>query len=175
MEVKFTYVNIFFRLFVTRDASFYLKLYKTYVLPILFYASPFCYPPKIFLRNKLERIQKYFTRRLVRRIEHSEFPSYPERLKLLGLLPINSMFVRFDLITLYKLIHGQISVPSIHLRFSSRVPHRLLLSSINTNVSRKFFVNRASCCWNRLIKPESLSTLHSFRELLSSDSFLSSV
>ena len=102
-------------------------------------------------------------------------PHYSERLKLLDLIPISSEFIRSDLMTLYKLINNTLPVPSVSLRFSSRVPHRLLLSRVNSNTGRKYFINRASCIWNRISTSDSVASIHSFRKFLSSEAFISSL
>ena len=120
-------INIFFRIFSSRSVSIYIKLHKVYILPILLYDSPVYSPYLLSFLNKLERVQRYFTRRLLKRAGHTVIPDYAGRLKLLGLVSISTAFVQFGLITLYKIINSQLPVPSVCLRFSSHVPRRLLL------------------------------------------------
>ena len=147
--------------------------YKLYILPILLYCST-VYSPSLFNdQRKLEKVQRYFTRRLFKRTSREPIPNYKNRLKILDLLSINDIFIRADLMVMYKLINGFTPMPSIALRFSPRVPYRLLLSRVNSNTARKFFINRVSCLWNRLPSAVRVSTFQSFRKFLLSKSFVS--
>ena len=69
--------------------------------------------PPTLISEQLERVQKYFTQRLLKRAGHTVMPDYPGRLKLLGYVSIRTAFVRSDLITLYKIINSQLPVPSV--------------------------------------------------------------
>ena len=150
-------------------------MYKVYVLPIILYCCPLYCPPTKSLPIKLEKIKRYFTRRLYNRGFTGPIPDYSTRLRLLGLITLNAVFKKTDLLTIYRLINNRIPSHSFNFRFSTRSPHRILLSRINTNIARKYFTNRACCMWNKLIPPDSIANIHVFNKYLSSDRFLSAI
>ena len=148
-----------------------MKLYTTYVLPIFMYCSPIYSYLLLSQRAKLEKTQRYFTRRLLKRQGIDPVPDYPSRLQLLGLVSLETAFLRSDLLTLYKLIKGDL--PSyFSFRFSAHFAHRLFFNRVNTNIVRKFFINRSSCAWNRIVLSDSVSDLRSFPKFLYSLPFL---
>ena len=124
---------------------------------------------------KLEKIQRYFSRRVYKRVFSGTVPDYQSRLKLLGLISLVDAFKRSDMLTLYKLMYHRMPSHSFTFRCSSRHPHRILISRIRTNIARKHFTNRASCLWNRVVAPDSVTSFHAIKEFLSSDAFLSAI
>ena len=141
------------------------------MLPNVLYGSPVYSPPLLSLRSKLERIQRYFTQRLFKRMNYNLVFSNPCRLKLLGLVSLETAFARSDLLTLYKLINSQLPSTVCSFRFSTHVSHRLLLSRVKSDLARKHFIKRSSCLWNRVVSSDSVTNLNSFRKFLYSDAF----
>ena len=83
-----------------------LKLYKSYVRPKLEYCTQVWSP---FLKKdieKIEKIQKRFTKQICRRC-NIPFVSYSDRLIKLDLLSLEHRRIIFDVITMYKLINNQ--------------------------------------------------------------------
>ena len=77
-----------------------LILYKTLVRPILDYCIPVWRP---YLRkdiNKLERIQKRYTKM----IKDCRGKNYQERLKLIGLTSLEERHYRADMIQVFKVL-----------------------------------------------------------------------
>jgi len=74
-------VGLLFKWFVTRDADTLLRAFKVYIRPILEYASNIWSPTQIGLIDKLESVQRRFTKR----IPDFEILSYSERLSLMDL------------------------------------------------------------------------------------------
>jgi hypothetical protein len=64
----FKMINLIFRFFRVKDQEFYCKLYKIYVLPLLSYGAPVYFTNTKTCINNIEKIQKYFTRRLFHKI-----------------------------------------------------------------------------------------------------------
>ena len=64
VKTAFQRVNLIFRAFTTRDVSCLLRAYIAYVRPILEYNTPVWSPHKIGEIEKIEKVQRYFTRRL---------------------------------------------------------------------------------------------------------------
>ena len=83
-----------------------LKLYKTYVLPLLEYASPVWSPQYIGLINKLERVQKFFTKR----IYGFENIPYAERLILLDMKSLEYRRLIIDLKLTFEIICGHVNL-----------------------------------------------------------------
>ena len=75
------WINLIFRNFVRKDPAFLKKCYLSYVRPILEYCSPVWSPHLKKDIEALERVQKYFTRRVhgLKRFD------YKERLFILNL------------------------------------------------------------------------------------------
>ena len=95
-------IYLLFRGFVSRDITLLKRAYCTYVRPILEYCTPVW---NLFLLkdiNKIENVQRYFTRRL--------FPlstlSYRERLSVLDLEPLELRRLRWDLKVYFQIING---------------------------------------------------------------------
>jgi len=103
-------INLIFRAFSTLKASTYLRLYKAFVLPILEYLSPIWNPSDIGSIQKLESIQRKFTKRLFYRVGKPKI-SYESRLKKLSLCSLKQRRLLTDLVTFYKILHGQIETP----------------------------------------------------------------
>jgi len=74
-------VGLLFKCFVTRHADSLIRAFKVYIRPILEYASNIWSPIQIGLNDKLESVQRRFTKR----IPGFESLSYSERLSLLNL------------------------------------------------------------------------------------------
>ena len=69
-------VNLIFRSFVSRDVRILVRAFSTYVRPILEYCTPIWSPYLLKDINKIEGVQRYFTRRLFPEKQYS----YAERL-----------------------------------------------------------------------------------------------
>ena len=109
-----------FRAFQSRDPRFLVRVYCTYVLPILNYGSPVWSPHLRQEVNELKSAQRRFTRRLAGLRGYS----YGERLRNLSLLSLESQRQMADYLTIYKIIHKQMGI--------SLQDAGLNLSTINT-------------------------------------------
>jgi hypothetical protein len=90
----------------SRDPVFMIRLYTTYIRPVLMYAAPIWSP---YLRHEvedLESVQKSFTKLITGEAKRS----YGQRLFDTGLLSLESERLKLDLITIYKIIHQRIGI-----------------------------------------------------------------
>ncbi|MFZ2537931.1 MAG: reverse transcriptase family protein, partial [Oscillospiraceae bacterium] len=141
------------RSFLSRDVFNLIRAFKTYIRPILEYSSPAWSPCLINQINALESVQRKFTKRLP---SFGEL-TYAERLTNLKLQSLEHRRLMIDLITVFKIVHGLVSLsfqdfftfsPNVH---SSR-GHSLRFSVplTRTNTRKFFFASRVINSWNSL-------------------------
>ena len=167
--------GVFFRGFVSRQFAFVRKTFITYIRPLLEYNSNIWNPTKKHLIDKLENIQRRFTKRIPS-ISHL---SYLERLSVLELESLELRRLHFDLIQYYKILNNLTSLqPDLYFKFnyppvSSRKPSPYLKKPSNfNNCLQSSFFYRCIDCWNAL--PESLklsSSLIQFKHDIKSIDF----
>ena len=95
-------VEMCFRQLQSRQPNFLLKVYKTYILPPIMYASPLWSPYMRYEVNAIEAVQ----RRITKRIVGSRDKSYGDRLQRCDILSLESRKIKRDMHTVFKLIHG---------------------------------------------------------------------
>jgi hypothetical protein len=100
--------GVLFRGFTSRSLPLMRKAFITYIRPLLEYDSIVWNPTKKYLIDKLETVQRRFTKR-ISPIAHL---SYQERLAALNLEPLEIRRLRFDLIQYYKILHNLSCIPS---------------------------------------------------------------
>ena len=81
-----------------------IKLFKTYVRPHLEYNTPIWSPNLKSDIDKIERVQRNFTKRVCLRC-NIPFSSYAERLQKLNMFSLQCRRIKFDLIQVYKLVY----------------------------------------------------------------------
>ena len=124
---------------------------KTYVRPILEYASTVWSPSYITDIIAIERVQKDFTKRT----PGCSHMSYPERLTALKLQSLEHRRLIADLTMVYNIIHDQISInthlftpsPNQNLRGH---PLKLTVPLAKSNIQKHFFSHRVIPIWNSL-------------------------
>jgi len=97
------------RCFLSRDRMLLTKAFTTYVRPIVEYCSSVWNPHHITLINKLESVQRWFTKRL---FGIYSLLSYDERCLKLGMKRLELRRLHCDLICAYKIIHGFTCLPA---------------------------------------------------------------
>ena len=100
-------VGMCFRQLQNRQPDFLLKVYKTYILPPIMYASQLWFPNLRYEVNKLDAVQCRLTKRIV---GSSRDKSYGDRLQRCNLLSLESRKIERDMHTVFKLIHGLHSI-----------------------------------------------------------------
>ena len=92
------------RAFRTRDPSILWQAFKSYVLPVLIYASP-CWNPGLQRDSKaLEQVQRSFTKRLLSMYNIN----YSDRLTALASTILSAVRMKVDMILVFKISHGLI-------------------------------------------------------------------
>ena len=150
-------IGTLFRGFCTREPDILVKAYKTYIRPILDYASNVWSPYHLKYINAIERVQRNFTKR----ISSLSNLSYSERLVMLNLETLECRRLKSDLILYYKIINNFTSfVSNDYFNFNEHVRDTRLAAeshvfSINkplcrtVNFENEFF-QRCVSCWNSL-------------------------
>lgn len=146
-------VGTFFRGFSSHNLVLARKAWLTYIRPLLEYNSCIWNPTSVYLTDRIEQVQRQFTKRL-RSISHL---TYLERLALLGLEPLELRRLRSDLLFYFKILNNHTVFhpnhyfsyhqPSLSNRVSS--PHLVKPLGCTRTVSGSFFY-RAVDCYNRL-------------------------
>jgi hypothetical protein len=165
--------GVFFRGFTTRGLPLMRKAFTTYIRPMLEYGSIIWNPTKKYLIDKLENVQRRYTKR----ISSLAHLPYLERLAALNLEPLEIRRLRLDLIQYYKILHNLSCIP-IDQYFGLHQASRCLRNSttvpiINkplapTNLLASSFFYRCIDCWNSL--PPSItssSSINAFRNAIS--------
>jgi len=139
----FQRVGVLFRGFASRSARVLKQAYVTFIRPVLEYGSSVWSPHLLKHINAIERVQKYFTRR----IPALSDLSYPERLAAIDLEPLELRRLKADLILYYKCFHNLIALPSDTYFYESEQSsstrsggNRLLRPQCNTNCFNNDFL-----------------------------------
>ena len=172
IKKSYSRIGVLFKGFATRDAQILKQAYITYIRPVLEYASSVWSPHLLKYINSIERVQKYFTKRIPSLREYS----YPERLALIGLEPLEVRRLKTDLILYYKSLHNLIAIPfndyfnlQTNLCQTRSGGNRLIPSFCSTNRFANDFFNRAVNCFNALpVHVINSPTIISFKNALSS-------
>ena len=144
--------NLIMRSFLSKNITNLIRAHKTYIRPLLEYASPVWSPSQITLINSIEAVQRRFTKRL----PGMDRLSYAERLSLLKLQSLEQRRLCTDLITYYNIIHGHTSLNFAdfftysHNPSSRGHPFRLTTPIAKNNTQQNFFSCRAVAAWNSL-------------------------
>jgi hypothetical protein len=147
------------RAFQSSNYHVLLNLFKTYVRPTLEYNTNIWTPQLQSEIDRVESVQRTFTKRLCQR-NNIKFSGYPERLKILGLESLEARRVKFDLLLMYKIYHNLIDL-NFHDFFESSLSsknynlrghdHQLHIPKYSGSTIREhFFSNRVLSLWNSL-------------------------
>ena len=153
VKTGFFKVRQLFRVLKSRSLSLWPKVYKTYVRPHLEYCSQIWNPMYKEHIQKIERVQKYFTRRVFKKCGLT-YVNYHERLKILKLDQLEFRREVTDMLTIQKICHIKTNImPGEIFKFSSRPQQRhnyqVLIKHRNSKTKNSFF-NRVSNKWNNL-------------------------
>jgi Reverse transcriptase (RNA-dependent DNA polymerase)/Endonuclease-reverse transcriptase len=156
-------IYLLFKCFNSRNIDLMMLAYTTYVLPLLEYCSPIWHPHKLADIDRLEDVQRYFTKRLCGLWD----VPYVDRLRRCGLQSLELRRTISDLVLCYKIVHKLIalniedffvfdtnSVTRGHC-FKMRIP------LCSTNLRQTSFAVRVLPIWNALpaalVSPVNLS------------------
>ena len=111
----YTSINVIFRCFETAHVPALINAYKSFVRPILdcFSTVGNPYIPNrhyLGLTDQIERVQRYFTRRVYYRCKLDCSHDYLQRLKYLNLESLELRRIYNDLIMVYKIVYGPVKI-----------------------------------------------------------------
>lgn len=141
-------VSSIFKIFESRNPEILKKAYICYVRPSLEYCSIIWSPHHLQNINLLERVQKYFTRRLLWKLKLS----YSDRLTILSLESLEERRIRIDLTETFKLFQNNLEFKNY---FSINPnPHKstndLYINFAHSDIRKFWFANRVCPWWNKL-------------------------
>src|ERR1043165_4915324 len=158
---------LIFKSFVSRDIGLLAFAYKAYILPIVDYCSTIWFPNKLDDIDRVEKIQKSFTKRL----HGLKNVSYKDRLIACSLPSLELRCLRTDIVLCFKIVHKFIALDfndSFTLDVNCRTRghnFKLNMPKSNTSLRLRFFSDRIVPVWNSL--PHALvncSTVKSFKK-----------
>ena len=144
--------NLILKSFHSRDRTLLTTAFCTYVRPLLEYCSPVWSPHTQCLINKIEKVQRHFTKR----IAGLWSMSYDKRLRTLGLQSLEYRRVINDLILYYKIKNGLldtdisnnfIAADNLNTRGHSC---KLIKQHCTMDATKFYFTNRIVSIWNSL-------------------------
>ena len=147
-----TRAKLILRSFTSRDRSILTKAFITYVRPLLEYCTPVWSPHNIGNINKVEGVQRRFTKSM----NGLSSLSYISRLHELSLETLESRRLKQDLVMCYKIINGDVEIdPTSFFAFSSNCitrghRYKLLKQSMRVDAYKFSFANRVFTAWNNL-------------------------
>ena len=148
----FQRVNLMCRAFISGNVLILTRAYITYVRPILEYCTYIWSPFQIYLIEKIERVQRYFSRRVLRQTKLN----YHDRLHVLNLESLELRRIECDLKLCYKIVKGLCDLDcKDFFTFASNSNtrgHNFKLSGsvCKNNWLFNFFTNRIVSYWNFL-------------------------
>ena len=161
--------NLIHRTFVSRDVNLLVRAYLVYVRPLVEYNSVVWSPWLKQDIDKIERVQRCFTKRL---FGFSNL-SYEDRLERLNLPSLELRRLRADLVMCYKLVFGcvECKLSDFFTLNSSAVTrghmYKLYKHYNRNSVRRSFFTERIVNVWNFLpVDTVNFTSLSSFRRTL---------
>uniref|UniRef100_A0A1I8AZW6 Reverse transcriptase domain-containing protein n=1 Tax=Meloidogyne hapla TaxID=6305 RepID=A0A1I8AZW6_MELHA len=137
------------------NPKIWAQLFKIYVLPILEYASEIWNPHLKEFTNKIEKVQKFYTRIAFTKCKTiSKKVSYIKRLQFFRLQQLILRRKIIDLATLYKIIMGFSYLKRDKFLEINKRPSRkhnfLIKMKSKNNKTHNSFINRCIPDWNNL-------------------------
>lgn len=162
----FKKLGIINKVFKNKNVWTSVRLYKSFVRPLLEYSSITLCPYTQTSINNVERVQK----RLCRMIPTIKSLSYRDQLNSLGLLSLKARRLRYQLITIYKLYNRLLNMNFTDffelLPTSNTRGHNLRIRAkfSSHNYRLHFFTVSAIALWNQLSQDDvDAETLHLFK------------
>ena len=144
--------KLILRCFSTRNVDILKRAFCTFVRPLLEYASIVWNPNYKKDINKIESVQRRFTKFL----PGQYCSSYEQRLNNLGLESLNRRRLTADLVMCYKILHGLLDVDATQFFVRSQNHRtrgnskRLIKSHCTSSRDSSLFWNRIVTVWNSL-------------------------
>jgi len=166
----FYVIRTIFTTFKHHDTDFYTKMYITYVRPILEYASQAWSPLLKGNIDRIEGVQRYYSRRIC-----PDMP-YSERLILLKLDSLEVRRIKADISLFFKLISNLVVIEIDNSFTFVRRPRghskHLFVHFCRTDKRKLFWINRIVSPWNSLSEDiVSCNNFNNFKRKLNSVCF----
>ena len=151
-------IYLIFKSFVSRNIKLLIAAYKTYILPILDYCSSVWSAYKLTDIDRIENVQRYFTKRL----SGLWYVSYSNRLSFCSLVSLELRRLITDLVLCFKIVYKLIALNfNDFLKFDNNKVTRghslkLCYPLCRLDIRLNFFAVRVVKPWNSL--PESVVT-----------------
>ena len=148
-------------------------MYKTYVRPLLEYNTQIWSPHLICDIDKIERVQKFLTKRL----PGLRNTPYLERLRITDLKSLEERRIINDLVFFYKMMHGFVDIDkdnflTINQNATRGHSFKVNHQSARLNSRKYFFINRTIPIWNALTQEQvSSPSITSFKNSIANTSF----
>jgi hypothetical protein len=158
------------RTFATRNCTFLTRVFVAYVRPILEYASQLWSPNTVDMINRLERVQRLFTKR-IRSISHL---CYDDRLNYLGLCRLETRRLYLDLMFLCKLKFNfmHLTLHDLSIQESRLHTNRFISPISHSRNAFCFYTARSIRLWNCLLPCiATMRNVAHFRRLLHNVNF----
>ena len=143
------------RTIYTTNPKIWGNLFKTYILPLLEYASPIWNSKNKELTKTIERVLRFYSRSALIKCKRKNL-KYRDRLNLLNLEPLYIKRYYIDLVTLYKIIFNYTNLKPADLFTLNPRPSRqhdyLIQLTHKTEITSNSFINRTINLWNSLPK-----------------------
>lgn len=140
------------RCFTSGNLKLLVRAFKTYIRPIVEYASPVWSPYHIVDIELVESVQRRYTKYL----KGMKNLTYPERLHALGLESLELRRLRSDLSLTFMIVRGHLNLDLssfFRLRNDGRTrghPFKLVVNMTYRECRRQFFACRVVKVWNDL-------------------------
>jgi ribonucleases P/MRP protein subunit RPP40 len=167
-------IYLLLRSFRNRNINLMVFAFKVYILPLLEYCSTIWSPYKLNDIDRIEKVQRSFTKRL----EGLHNLTYSERLAACNLPSLELRRLRSDLILCFKIVHNLIALNFSDFfefersKFNTRGhKFKLRIPKIQKNVRKNFFSIRIIPSWNHLPNEvvSALSVMHFKKQLMTID------
>jgi len=163
-------VYLLFKAFKNRDIKLMVFAFKVYILPLLDYCSPIWSPFRLNDIDRIEKIQRSFTKRL----SGLKLLSYSERLATCNLPSLELRRLMFDLVLCFKIVHKLIDLEFNDFfefecnKYNTRGHmYKLRIPKIMNSTRKNFFSIRVLPVWNYLPSDlVSAPTVNSFKSQL---------
>ena len=146
-------VNILFHILKSRHYKTYLQAYFSYARPLVEFATEVWNPTTQTLSDRIEKVQKHFTKRLFKRCKLPKQP-YSERLRFLDLQTLHQRRAINDLAVAHKIFSNNTILNSSKY-FKTTLSKRTfpqLSSSIPNKFKSKNLFHRIIPKWNSVCK-----------------------
>ena len=138
--------------FIVKNADILKKAFVPYVRPILEYCSPVWSPHHVGMINKIENVQRRFTKR----IDNMSNLTYDDRLEILNFDSLYARRIKQDLVMCFCILHGFVDVSydqffsMCNTQKARGHTYKLFKSRCSLDVCKHTFANRVVDSWNKL-------------------------